>query len=304
MLDRIVLPFFFVLIWSSAFVSAKVGVQYSTPFAMLLVRFSIVAVLFALVMVVAQARRHAGSGPVNVAAPSLRAMGLAAVVGLLLHVAYLGSVFFAISLGLSAGVSALVVSLQPLLASLLAFHIFGERLKDIQVAGLIAGIIGVFLVLAPKITGGAPLLGLASVTIGLFAATGGTLVQKHVGGSIDLLASNTVQSLAAALCLILICSTLETPRIDWKPPFVAALAWQVLAVSGGAYVILMVMIRRTSMAAVTSLLFLVPPVTALIAAAGFDEPLSGLGIAGFAMTSIGVFLVKYHAETPDNTRPS
>ena len=295
MLYRIVLPFVFVLLWSSAFVTAKVGVQYATPFAMLLARFVIIAAIFALVMFVVQARRHAGAGDPYAKMPAPATLGLTALVGVLLHVIYLGSVFFALSLGLSAGVSALIVSLQPLLASVLARHFFGERLKDVQIAGLLAGIMGVVLVLAPNISGGAPLLGIVSVTVGLVAATSGTLVQKQIGGRIDLLTSNTVQCLAAAICFTLICTTVETPRIDWQPPFIIALAWQVVAVSGGAYLILMAMIQKTSMAAVTSLLFLVPPITALMAAVGFNEPLTGLGIAGFVMTSAGVFLVKYHA---------
>jgi drug/metabolite transporter (DMT)-like permease len=121
--------------------------------------------------------------------------------------------------------------------------------------------------------------------------TGGTLLQKKIGAKINLLASNLIQSLAATAFFLVICATVEPPQIDWQPPFLLALAWLVLMVSMGAYLILMVMIRRDSMAAVSSLMFLVPPVTAIIAAIGFDEPLTMLGIIGFCVTSGGVYLV-------------
>ncbi len=286
MLYRIILPLVFVGLWSSAFVTAKVGVQYATPFAMLMLRFGIVSVLFGLILLAVRHWRNATQG-----LPTRQVIALTALVGLLLHGIYLGSVFFALSQGLPAGVSALIVSLQPLLASGLAIILFDEKLRGVQVLGMLAGIFGVVLVLLPKIGGALPMVGLVSVTIGLAAVTGGTLLQKKIGGKINLLASNLIQSLAATAFFLVICATVEPPQIDWQPPFLLALAWLVLMVSMGAYLILMVMIRRDSMAAVSSLMFLVPPVTAIIAAIGFDEPLTMLGIIGFCVTSGGVYLV-------------
>jgi len=290
MVYRVILPLIFVGLWSSAFVSAKVGVQYATPFAMLMLRFGIVSCLFGLIMLAAWTLRY--SPPET---PERPVMALTALVGLLLHGIYLGSVFFALSRGLSAGISALIVSLQPLLASGLAIILFDERLRPVQIIGMLAGITGVVLVLLPKMDGAMPMIGLASVTVGLAAVTGGTLLQKKIGGKIDLLTSNLIQSLAATAFFLVICATLEPPQIDWQPPFLLALGWLVLMVSMGAYLILMVLIRRDSMAAVSSLMFLVPPVTAIIAAIGFDEPLTLLGILGFCVTSGGVYLVTRYA---------
>ena len=286
MLYRIVLPLVFVGLWSSAFVTAKVGVQYATPFAMLMLRFGIVSCLFGLIMLLARQWRKAPQ-----AMPDKPVIALTALVGLLLHGIYLGSVFFALTRGLPAGIAALIVSLQPLLASGLAIILFDEKLRPVQVIGMLAGIVGVVLVLLPKMGGVMPMIGLLSVTIGLGAVTGGTLLQKRIGGRIDLLTGNLIQSGAATLFFLLICATIEPPIIDWQPPFLIALAWLVLMVSMGAYLILMVMIRRDSMAAVSSLMFLVPPVTAIIAAIGFDEPLTLLGVIGFCVTSAGVYLV-------------
>ena len=290
MLYRIILPLVFVGLWSSAFVTAKGGVQYATPFAMLMVRFGIVSGLFGVIMLALWQWRK--SAP---AIPERPVLALTALVGVLFHGVYLGSVFFALSKGLSAGIAALIVSLQPLLASGFAIILFDEKLRPVQILGMLAGITGVVLVLLPKMDGALPIIGLAAVTVGLAAVTGGTLLQKKIGGRIALLTSNIVQSLAATGFFVVICATIEPPRIDWQPSFLLALAWMVLMISLGAYLILMVMIRRDSMAAVSSLMFLVPPVTAIIAAIGFDEPLTLLGIIGFCVTSGGVYLVTRYA---------
>ena len=145
--------------------------------------------------------------------------------------------------------------------------------------------------LLPKMGGGMPPLGLFSVCCGLVAVTGGTLLQKRIGDKIELLTGNLVQTMAASAFLAVICLTVETPQFSWEIPFFLALAWQVIMVSAGAYVILMLLIKRDSMAAVSSLMFLVPPVTAVIAAAGFGEPLTLAGIIGFCLSSAGVYLV-------------
>ena len=300
MLFRLVLPLVFVGLWSSAFVTAKVGVVYATPFAMLLARFSIVSLLFVAMLLVTRmwllARRRPRAPVARSALPTIL---LTALVGVLLHGVYLGSVFFALSVGLSAGISALIVSLQPILASALAVVLFSEKLRLPQIAGIVTGMAGVVLVLWPKLGGSMSTLGLISVSIGLVAITGGTLLQKRIGNRIALLTGNIIQTVAASLFFAVICSTVESPRISWEPPFVMALAWQVVMVSAGAYLILMVLIQRDSMAATSSLLFLVPPVTAVIAAIGFDEPLTLFSLTGFAVTSAGVYLVtRYKAEQP------
>ena len=286
MLFRVILPLVFVFLWSSAFLAAKVGVQFSTPFAMLLIRFVLVSLVFAAMLTFVRYWRRG-----EVPRRDLSVIGLAAIVGIALHGVYLGSVFFAISVGLSAGISALIVSMQPLLASVLAIFLFNERLRPVQSAGLLAGIAGVFIVLLPKMDGGMPPLGLFSVCCGLVAVTGGTLLQKRIGDKIDLLTGNLVQTMAASGFLAVICLTVETPQVSWEMPFLLALAWQVIMVSAGAYIILMMLIQRDSMAAVSSLMFLVPPVTAVIAAAGFGEPLTLAGIIGFCLSSAGVYLV-------------
>lgn len=217
----------------------------------------------------------------------------------MLHGFYLGSVFLALSLGIPAGLAALVVSMQPLLSSFLAIFLFAEALRRIQWAGIFLGFVGVAVVLMPTIDGGAggdlSMAGLGMTFFGLAAITCGTLMQKKFGNHIGLMKGNFVQAAAAALFYLAITPLLEVPQFDWQTPFVLALSWQILAVSLGAYVIFMVLIKRDSMAATSSLLFLVPPTTAIMAALWFGEVLTPLSMGGFVLASAGVYMVTHYS---------
>ncbi len=294
-----ILPVIFIILWSSAFVAGKAGVQYSTPFAFLAARFIIVALIFSLVALGLSVWKKWHSKPVDLSDMSKADMPeplvLTAIVGLLLHGFYLGSTFLAMSLGLGAALAALVASMQPLLTTALAVILFGEKPRPVQWFGIFLGFSGVVVVLSPSIGLTAPPVAVMICVVGLCAITFGTLLQKRIGGRIPLLKSNIIQASAASLFFGILISTVETPQIDWTPAFIFALGWQVLAVSTGAYVILMVLIKRDSVAATTSLMFLVPPVTAVIAFMLFKEPLTPLTITGFLMASAGVFLVTRYA---------
>ncbi len=318
MFARVGLPMVFVFLWSSAFVTGKIAVIYATPFAFLLLRFSIVALLFGGLMLAAKAwlahqRRKpqtsaqetsahetpAHETPAQETPDNWRTLLATAIVGVMLHGFYLGSVFLALSLGIPAGLAALVVSMQPLLSSFLAIFLFAEALRRIQWAGIFLGFVGVAVVLMPTIDGGAggdlSMAGLGMTFFGLAAITCGTLMQKKFGNHIGLMKGNFVQAAAAALFYLAITPLLEVPQFDWQTPFVLALSWQILAVSLGAYVIFMVLIKRDSMAATSSLLFLVPPTTAIMAALWFGEVLTPLSMGGFVLASAGVYMVTHYS---------
>jgi len=305
MFARVGLPMIFVFLWSSAFVTGKVAVIYATPFALLLVRFFIVALLFGGMMLVARfwlarQRRETATPPAQTAsADGWRTLLATAIVGVMLHGGYLGSVFLALSMGVPAGLTALVVSMQPLLSSFLAIFLFAETLRHIQWTGIILGFAGVTVVLVPTIGGGAAgelsPAGLGVTFCGLAAITCGTLMQKKFGNTIGLMKGNFVQSAAATLFYLAVTPLLEEPQIDWQTPFILAMSWQILAVSLGAYVIFMMLIKRDSMAATSSLLFLVPPTTAIMATLWFGEVLTPLSMAGFALASAGVYLVTHYS---------
>lgn len=307
---QFILPIIFVILWSSAFVAGKAGVQHATPFAFLAVRFLIVALIFMAVAVgtflwktslKGSIVTEAGNFSKNAANSKTRTNNpifWTALVGVLIHGVYLGSTFFAMSKGLGAALAALIVSTQPLLTTALAIFLFGEKPRLIQWVGIFIGFTGVIVVLSPSLADNAPVIAIISCIVGLLAITAGTLLQKRVGESIGLLKSNTIQASSASLFFILLILTVETPHITWNQPFQIALAWQILAVSTGAYVILMILIKRDSVAATTSLLFLVPPVTAIISFFIFGEPLTPVTIGGFLMASAGVYLVTHHSTRP------
>ena len=297
------LPIIFVVLWSSAFVAGKAGVQHATPFAFLAVRFVIVALIFMAVAIGiifwqknCQSTKDAKVGNTskdlaNAQTGTNEPILWTALVGVLIHGVYLGSTFFAMSNGLGAALAALIVSTQPLLTSALAIFLFGEKPRLVQWVGIFTGFAGVVVVLSPSLGVNAPINAIMSCFFGLLAITIGTLLQKRFGGSIGLLKSNIIQASSASLFFILLILTLEAPHITCNQPFLIALAWQIFAVSTGAYVILMILIKRDSVAATTSLLFLVPPVTAIIAFFIFGEPLTPVTITGFFMASAGVYLV-------------
>lgn len=276
------MPGLFVLLWSTGFIGAKFGLPYVEPLTFLLVRLSIVAAVLGLVGLALHApwpRR-----PVDVLHVS--------VAGILVHGVYLGGVFKAISLGLPAGVSALVVGLQPLLTATLVGPLLGERVSARQWAGFALGLAGVVLVVWEKLAlepgYGA---GLALSVVSLLAITVGTLYQKRFCSGMDLRTGTAIQYAATSALLLPLALGLETMEIRWTGEFVFALAWLSLVLSVGAIFLLFALIRRGAAARVASLFYLVPPVTALMAWAMFDERLGLPALAGMALAAIGVALV-------------
>jgi drug/metabolite transporter (DMT)-like permease len=277
-------PAVFVLLWSTGFVGAKYGLPYAEPFTFLALRLAIAGVLLAVIT-----RARQGGWP-----RSWTQTWHAGLAGVLLHAGYLGGVFFAIADGLPASVSAVVVSLQPLLTAALATRLLGEQLRPRQWLGLALGVAGVALVLAPGLAasgGSFPPVAVFSCVVALVSGSAGTLWQKQHGDQIPLLGGTAVQYAAAATVLGLLAVTTEDTSIDWTVQFVAALAWLVLALSLGAVLLLLALLRRGSAAGVSSLFYLVPPATAVESFLVFGERLPPLSVVGIAVTAVGVALV-------------
>ena len=286
-LQRIGAPVVFVLLWSTGFVGAKYGLPYAEPFTFLALRLALAGALLAGLTTVLRS-----GWPTD-----RRQAGRAGVAGLLLHAGYLGGVFFAIDSGLPASVAAVVTSMQPVLTAALATRLLGERLVAVQWLGLVLGVAGVGLVLAPGLAAAAgepgafPPVGVASCLVALVSGTSGTLWQKRHGDDIPLLSGTAVQYGAAALALVAAAGATESMSIEWTAEFVAALVWLVLPLSLGAVLLLLFLLRRGSAAGVSSLLYLVPPATAIEAYLLFGEKLALLSLVGVAVTTVGVALV-------------
>ena len=280
------MPFLFVLIWSTGFIVAKFGLPYAPPLTFLSLRF--LGVLIVLLPLVWLMR---APWPVGV-------MRHIAVAGILVQAGYLAGVWCAIKLGMPAGLSALIVGMQPVLTAFAA-PLIGERVRGRQWIGLVLGLCGVALVVANKISViGLGWQSIALCVIALLSITTGTLYQKRHCPHFDL-RTGTVIQFAASLVVILPLAvafehfSLSLETVEWTWRFVGALLWSVLALSIGAIFLLFALIRKGSATQVTSLLYLTPPTTALMAWLLFGEVFSLVGMAGMLLAVIGVsFVVK------------
>jgi drug/metabolite transporter (DMT)-like permease len=279
-------PVLFVFLWSTGFVGAKYIVPYAEPFTFLTIRYFLAAlILFAIA--------YAFKQPLKLNKEQFKA---SFAVGILLHVIYIGGVFYAVSLGVSAGISAVIVSIQPVLVSLLAVPLLGERLRWVQVVGLFLGVAGIALLLLPKVfqgdyTASTSIAGIIICVIALLGTSGGYLVQKKLGGEIPFLSGTGAQYAISAIAFAILSVATEDQIIQWVPEFFFGLAWIVFMLSIASIVLLYGMLRTGSASKVSSLYYLVPPVAAIQAYFLFDEVIGFVGIIGMALAAIGVVLV-------------
>jgi drug/metabolite transporter (DMT)-like permease len=275
-------PGLFVVLWASGFIGAKFGLPYVEPFTFLLLRMAAaVGLLGALALLTRPAW------------PSLAGVGHSVVAGLLVHGLYLAGVFVSIDQRMPAGITALIVSLQPVLTSTIANRWLGERVAPRQWAGLALGIAGVYLVVQGKTAGDTPALAWGAAVTALIGITIGTLYQKRFGGGIDWRPAFFIQYAAAGVLFAAASLAFETRTVHWTGEFLFALAWLVFILSFGAIWLLYFLIKRAAATRVAGLFYLVPPFTAVMAWAMFDERLAPLALAGMALCAAGVFLVNW-----------
>jgi hypothetical protein len=211
-------------------------------------------------------------------------------------VIYIGGVFYAVSLGVSAGISAVIVSIQPVLVSLFAVPFLGERLRWVQVAGLFLGVAGIALLLLPKVfqgdyTATTSITGIFICVIALLGTSGGYLVQKKLGGEIPFLSGTGAQYAISAIAFAILSFSTEEQIIQWVPQFFFGLIWIVVMLSIASIVLLYGMLRTGSASKVSSLYYLVPPTAAVMAYFLFGEVIGLVGLIGMAFAGLGVVLV-------------
>ena len=287
------IPAAFVLLWSTGFIGARLGLPYAEPLTFLSLRFALVVALLSLVCLVARAPWPR----------TPRAALHIAVAGLLVQAGYLGGVFSAIHFGLSAGAAALIVGLQPLVTAGLVGPVLGERISRLQWLGFALGLAGAMLVLGPNATAaGASAASVGFALVGLASITAGTLYQKRFASDMDLRSGSLIQFAAAGLLIAPLAWATETTQVTWSGEFVFALFWLAIVLSIGAITLLNLLIRRGAAARLASLFYLTPGVTAVIAWAMFDERLALSGIAGLALAAVGVALVNIRRLQPPTTQ--
>ncbi len=274
-------PIMFVLLWATGFIGAGLSMPYAEPFTFMAVRFSIAAVIMTLWALASRATWPKGATLVH-----------AAIAGCLIHGAYLSALFWAVHHGLPAGMSGLVAGLQPMLTTLIAAMLLGERASGRQWAGLLIGFFGVAMVVWPKFSAGSGVdpKSLAAAFFAVLAISTGTVWQKRFGTTGDLKTGTAVQYIAAAALTALCAFSFETRVMIWSPQLIFALVWLTLAISIGAILALLVMICEGAMSKVASLFYLVPGTAAIMAYLIFGETLGPIQIAGMVVTTLGVAL--------------
>lgn len=286
LLTDIGMPLLFVLIWSTGFIVAKFGLPYAPVMTFLLLRY--LCVLLILVPAWLWVRAPWPTG---------RVVHIA-IAGVMVQAGYLSGVWSAIKLGMPAGLAALIVGLQPLLTAFGA-RLIGEPVRARQWLGLVLGLAGVGLVVSNKLTAsGSSVVNISLCLVALLSITAGTLYQKRFCPQFDLHSGAVIQFTASVLVTLPFAIALEdlTPAFDsvqWTPDFIGALCWSVFALSIGAIFLLFALIRKNAATKVSSLMYLTPPLTALIAWLLFDETLSMAGMLGMLLAVTGVaFVVK------------
>ena len=281
------MPVVFVLIWSTGFIVARYGMPNSPPFTFLLWRY--IFSLLCFVLWVKWARVPWPQGVVQ--------WWHLAVTGVLMHAGYLGGVWAAVKAGMGAGLTALIVGLQPVITAIW-LSARGGHVSRRQWQGLALGFVGLAMVVSRKLEGGIEVTpwSLTMILMALVSITTGTLYQKRFVQPCDVRSANAVQ-LMAAYVVTLPLALMEAEPALWNAEMSWALAWSVLALTLGGSSLFYILIQRGAAASVTSLMYLVPPTTAVMAWVLFNEPITLVTLAGIAVTAVGVSLVVRPAST-------
>ena len=273
-------PLIFILLWSSAFITTKPIVDNSNPFAALAFRFFFVAVGFYLFSLYSK----------NSIIIKKNNIIESVLSGVLFHGFYLGGVFYSISIGMPAGIAALIVTLQPIFTNILSGPILNEKITIKQWFGAILGLVGAILVLGLDLGADIPVLGLIATIIALIAITSSTIWQKKISNNLPLSVSNFYQAIGGCLFHTLIIILFVKPYIDFTTTFYIAMSHQIFLVSFGAFTILMYLIKKNSANKTVSIFFLIPAVSAIMGWFFLGEILTYIDLIGFFIATIGVYI--------------
>ena len=281
-----IIPIIFVILWSSAFITSKIIVDNASPFLSLSIRFGIVAFLFFLFFIFFSKDKYI----------SFRAFKDASISGLLFHGLYLGGVFFALSNGISATLIALIVSLQPILTSFLAKVFLNENLTRYQWIGIFLGFSGASIIIISDLMSDLSLIAFLAGVIGLISSSLAIIWQKKIGSSLSISGNNFLQALSASIFHFFLALCFEDFFINFSNDFLLAMSWQIFAVSLGAFLILMWLLQNNKANQTSTLFFLIPPTSALLAYLILNEKFTFIDFFGLFLSCLGVFIVSKFQE--------
>ena len=273
-------PLLFILLWSSAFITTLPIVQNSDPFSALAFRFFLVAICFFIYSIYKKTKISINSKDL------VNSLGT----GILFHGLYLGGVFYSIYIGFPTSLTALIVTMQPILTNLLAGYFLKEKVSLNQWLGVLLGFTGAVMVLGFDIGNSLPIEGVISSIVALIAITTSTIWQKKLSNNLPLSVSNFYQAIGGCFFHIIIIIFFVDPVIHFSKTFLIAISHQILLVSFGAFTILMFLIKKNSASKTVSVFFLIPPTSAFMAWFFLNETLTTSDIIGFFIASVGVYL--------------
>ena len=272
----------FVLLTASGYVAGTIGTRAVPPITLLTWRFAVAAVALAGIALAVRApwpRTWAGWRDTVVA-------------GLLLQGVSFAGTYLGLALGLPAGLAALIFGLSPLTVALAGGPLLGERLTGRQWLGSALGVAGVALALSGRLSGPHGWGGVAFALLGVAGFTAGTLYQRGHGHQMHLASGGAIQLGAAAVAFAPIAALHGGLGLPATVPALGALTWLVVANSIGAATLFLLLVRRRSAALATGPMYLVPPVTALVAVPMLGQPLGPTGWLGLATACAGVLLLR------------
>ena len=278
-------PAIFVVLWATGFVGARYGTIDAEPLIFLFVRFALtIAILVPGILLILR--------PVSLPIDEfLHSM----VIGIFMQGIYLGGVFYAVSKGMPAGISALIAALQPFFTVIFAYLLLNERISVLRLLFFVCALGGIFLVLFPSFSFGSAIEGVTTVTLvsvllSPIAISFGAVYQKRVVQNLNLWIATAAQFLGGAVIVGLVSLAIETPQIEFTANTVFSLLWLVFVLSIGAIGLLMFLIRKASSSLVASLFFLVPVVAMFMTWILFDEQLNAVQILGSVVVVVSVAL--------------
>lgn len=284
------IPILFVWLWSTGFINARYAIPHIEPFYFLTLRF-LFTILVLLILIWVLRKRW----------PNRIDTIFQILIGGLLHGAYLGGVFFAIDHGVPAGITSIFVGLHPALTAFLGWVLLKQQLHITHISGLFLGFLGISLVIySPGGTSGGTLamIGIASCIVALGGISYGGILQKQLAGKVPLVSGTLCQYIGGAMVVLPLSLMLETHQVNINFEMVAALVWSVFALSIGAVLLLMYMIREGEVSKVASYFYLVPPATVIQAYFLFNEQLGLTALFGCALAVIGVYLITAQRKNP------
>jgi len=292
-LDRLA-PALFVLLWSTGWIVAKYVAPHADPLTFLALRYACAAIVFCVIILATKAAMPASRG----------AYGHAILSGVFLHGIYLGGVWWAIAQGLPASVSGLIAALQPLLTAAIAPLAVGERLRPVQLLGIVMGFAGLLVAILPGLMTLAPdqinaaIMPLTVNVIAMASVVAGTLYQKRHLQIGDLRPIAMLQYVGALAVTLPFAFLFEDMRIDFNAEVLIALLWSVFGLSLVSIALLLYLIRRGQVSRAASLVYLVPPAVAIQSWLYFDEPLTLPLIIGTLVVVTGVWLTNRTPRIP------